>query len=198
MFKRLDLSTVERTNHGRWNKLCSMTHHLFPAECRINVSSVHQWNGRCALVERIRYNRSGDYQASNMKSIRTVTWFSVRHWHKAHTHWSVLANAIEQTWKCVAVVVVYLSFVACLLIQNPYYPVSASVTIWYFVCYGCKHLNRDHLSECHTRAKAKWEESERAREREGEKNSVKQMMRALKLIPVKEKSQQQQQHQQQQ
>lgn len=76
-----------------------------------------------------------------------------------YIHWSLLANANDRPGNAL------LLFVACLLIQNPYYPVSFSVTIWYFVCCGCKHLNRDHLSECHRRAKAKWKESDR----EGEK-----------------------------
>lgn len=38
--------------------------------------------------------------------------------------------------------------------SNQYYQVSV-LLFRYFVCCGCKHLNKDHLSECHTRAVVK-------------------------------------------
>lgn len=76
-------TVVEDTNHGRPNKLYTMTHHLFQR----NAVSMSPTICRGARACRTHiYYQAGqatiNYQPSNMKSIRTGNMI-VRHWHKA-------------------------------------------------------------------------------------------------------------------
>lgn len=114
----------------RPNKLCSMTHQLFHWNA-VWISCIQTRN---TLVKR----RSSDYQ---------------------YQIW----NRFGQQHDCAPLIQASIAFASTRTI-SPFEPflfpclsiqfriISFIFTIWYFVYCECKHLNEDHLSECHTRA----------------------------------------------